>query len=86
MFVCNFWDSVPEEEKEETRKHIIDTITEMPFMVGFNPEKQVFFLDSKGAYAAYEAGYIADDYDLIIDGMKEFFKVGRMRKLEQSYL
>ena len=55
-------------------------------MAGFEEDKQLFFLDSKKAYSEWRAGFITPDYDRLIDGMANFFKVGQVRKIKQSYM
>ena len=83
IFVCNRWDMVAEGEKEHVKK---DTIRKLKACwPKFNPDKQLFFMDTEFAWHTAQDGYITDDYAKLIDGMQELLPMGLQRKLRLAY-
>ena len=85
MFVANFWDEVPDQDKEETRQHIGTKLVEMPAMSSFTPQEQLFFMDSKSAGVAYSMGLVTQDLSTLIDGLGDFVLKEQRRKLKVHY-
>ena len=69
----------------ETREHIFKTLKELPFMKGFDPEKQIFFMDASFAYNSKSVGYISTDFAEFIDGLGNLVWEEQKRKLKASY-
>ena len=57
----------------------------MPVMSSFNPDKQLFFMDSHFACLTKNIGLITDDLSQLIDGLGSFVRKEQRRKLTIYY-
>ena len=83
IFVCNRWDLVPDREKDIVTK---DTIRKLRnCWPGFEPKRQLFFMNSLQAMRHAEGGFVAEDYSKLLDGIKYLFPLGLENRTKTIY-
>ncbi|XP_013396513.1 uncharacterized protein LOC106163465 [Lingula anatina] len=83
IFVCNRWDLVPKEDRKMVKEKIIKDLDKC--WPGISPEKQVFTMSAKKARVSMGLGYVSDDYDTLLNGIKELVPISLQRQILLSY-
>ena len=67
LFVCNKWDLVEDNEREEVKE---DTVKKLTRILGnFNPKSQIVYLSCKTAQLAQTYGVVTEDFSILITGI-----------------
>ena len=82
IFVCNRWDLVPEKERATVSA---DTMVKLGRCWPDLQQGQVFCLSTTGAMLQRKAGYISEDFSVLLDGIQRLIPVGLRRKIHRSY-
>ncbi|KAK2148552.1 hypothetical protein LSH36_491g00038 [Paralvinella palmiformis] len=82
IFVCNRWDLVPEKERATVKA---DTMTKLGRCWPDLQDGQVFCLSTTGAMLQRRAGYISEDFSILLDGIQRLIPIGLRRKIHRSY-
>ena len=82
VFVSNRWDLVPENERKAVSE---DTFKKLSHSWPDLDEDQVFYLSTTKAWSTKMAGYVADDYSKLLDGIQRLIPRGLQRRLEHSH-
>ena len=84
MFVCNRWDQVPEQQREGVKENALNKLKDV--WPKFDP-RQVFFLSAMNAQTHFDAnpGYITEDFEEVLKGLKDMFCKARHNAVNQLY-
>lgn len=83
IFICNRWDMVPLEERVAVEQFIVGKL--QMCWPEFDPKRQLFKMSTEFAFNTLKAGYITDDYALLINGLQQLLPMGLQRKLQMAY-
>ena len=67
LFVCNKWDLIKDEEREEVKKEQIGRLTKR--LPNLNPKSQIVYLSCTTAQLAQTYGVITGDFNQLITGI-----------------
>ena len=67
---------------QAVRQRILNALKEMQWLKGFDPHKQLFYMNSKFALESQKHGFITDQYNALLHGMQKFFPVGHRKKIK----
>ena len=67
LFVCNKWDLIKDEEREEVKKEQIEKLTKRLF--NLNPKSQIVYLSCTTAQLAQSYGVVTGDFNELITGL-----------------
>ena len=68
LFVCNKWDQVPEHEIKKVKGQVTERLEK--YWPSLDPKSQIIYLSTLKATEAQNAGYIAEDFSSLMDGLK----------------
>ena len=78
LFVCNKWDTVPENEKQQVKEHVIKKLKRC--WPELDPNSQIVYLSTKQAANAQAHGIITQDFRILIERMKRIDSCGHRHK------
>ena len=82
MFVCNKWDLVEDNEREEVKK---DTVKKLTRILGnFNPKSQIVYLSCKTAQLAQTYGIVREDFSNLITGISNLVVSSMKNNLQMN--
>jgi len=82
MFVCNKWDQVPVDDRDQVKEYVMDKLqTTWP---GFKDD-QVFFFSAKRTIEQLKEGFISSQYSSLLWGIENLIPVGLKAKLAAQY-
>ncbi|KAK7103016.1 hypothetical protein V1264_021151 [Littorina saxatilis] len=84
MFVCNRWDTVPQEQRERVKDNALSKFKDV--WPKFNPS-QAFFVSSTDAqmHNDVDPRYVTEDFETVLKGLKEVFVKARRNAVNQHY-
>ena len=68
LFVCNKWDQVPEEERNEVKNHVIKKLHRC--WRGVDPESQIIYMSTKNASKAQDYMIVTEEFSTLMNGLR----------------
>jgi receptor-interacting serine/threonine-protein kinase 5 len=69
LFVCNKWDLVPEDQRDETKKYVVKKLKEC--WPGANLDNQIVFMSTTNAIKAQQYGGVTKEFDDLLEKIKQ---------------
>ena len=79
LFVCNKWDQINDEEREDVKKEQIKRLTKM--LGNLNPKSQIVYLSCKTARLAQTYGAITGEFNDLIAGIRSLVESSMQNNL-----
>lgn len=83
LFVCNKWDTVPENEKQQVKEHVIKKLKRC--WPELDPSSQILYLSTKQAANAQAHGVITQDFRTLIERMNEMIPAAIDTRLHTNW-
>ena len=80
LFVCNKWDSVPENEVRLAKNKVVGELKKV--WPGVDPDTQIIFTSTRKASIALSLGVISEDVSSLMKGLKSLVLQSMEAKLE----
>ena len=80
LFVCNKWDSVPENEVRLAKNKVVGELKKV--WPGVDADTQIIFTSTRKASIAQSLGVISEDFSSLVEGLKSLVLQSMEAKLE----
>ena len=82
MFVCNKWDLVNNNEREEVKRHTVEKLTRI--LGNLDPKSQIVYLSCKSAQLAQTYGVVTEDFSNLITGISNLVVSSMKNNLQMN--